>query len=486
MDAMRIVIDDPAVVPALEDVRSERKTWVILGQVPKKNNPLNNKYKLVDKGDDWDDFIDTLDESKVLFCLVRFTVKEVPRFAFITFCGEGVPGEIKGKYGYHCQDMEKWIGHFHVQLNARSADDVTQQKILSKMTTALGAAYEAGQITQGSSKGEKVSGSGYKKDTAFQAIPEVSSQYWSSQAPASGTPSSGYVKDKAYENIKDQSADYWNQNSSPSPSGPTEKKTVSDYKNISGASSLKSRYEDLAKPEAKPEIQRTGVRPNFSRPPEPTPAPQKQAPAARATRAPEAAPAAAPAPVHHYEPEPAAHYEPEPAAHYEPEPAAHYEPPASHYEPPAAHYEPPAAHYEPPVAHYEPEPVAYHEPEATYEAPAEHYEAQAHHDAPAYEEHYEESYDNYPVDGGYEEGYQEGGYEEHYEEQYEAPAAAAAAAGGITCTALYDYAGENEGDLSFYAGDVIAILDQSDPSGWWQGEINGISGFFPMNFVQQN
>ena len=27
MDAMRIVIDDPAVVPALEEVRSERKTW---------------------------------------------------------------------------------------------------------------------------------------------------------------------------------------------------------------------------------------------------------------------------------------------------------------------------------------------------------------------------------------------------------------------------------------------------------------------------
>ena len=458
MDAMRIVIDDPAVVPALEDVRAERKTWVVLGQVPKKNNPLNNKYKLVDKGDDWDDFIDTLDESKVLFCLIRFTVKEVPRFAFITFCGEGVPGEVKGKYGYHCQDMEKWIGHFHVQLNARSADDVTQAKILAKMTTALGAAYEAGQITQGSSKGEKVSGSGYKKDTAYQAIPEQSAQYWSSQAPAAGAPSSGYVKDKAYENIKDQSSEYWNQNAGAS-SGPVEKKTVTDYKNISGASSLKSRYEDLAKPEAKPEIQRTGVRPNFSRPAEPEPVPQKQPARAPAARAPPAAaaPAPAPAPVQHYEPEPA------------------YEPPPQHYEPPQAHYEPEPVHaaYEPPQAHYEPQ----------YEA------APAHHEAPAehYEEHYEEAYEEAPAEGGYEESYQEGGYEEqHYEESYEEAPAAAAAAGGLTCTALYDYAGENEGDLSFYAGDVITILDQSDPSGWWQGEVNGVSGFFPMNFVQQN
>jgi hypothetical protein len=29
------------------------------------------------------------------------------------------------------------------------------------------------------------------------------------------------------------------------------------------------------------------------------------------------------------------------------------------------------------------------------------------------------------------------------------------------------------------------VLDQSDPSGWWQGTTNGITGFFPSNFVEQ-
>merc|ERR1712057_63284 len=63
----------------------------------------------------------------------------------------------------------------------------------------------------------------------------------------------------------------------------------------------------------------------------------------------------------------------------------------------------------------------------------------------------------------YDEGYAEEGYAEegYYEE-----------GGELWATALYDYQGENEDDLSFYAGDSIAVLDQSDPSGWWKGSCN--------------
>lgn len=50
----------------------------------------------------------------------------------------------------------------------------------------------------------------------------------------------------------------------------------------------------------------------------------------------------------------------------------------------------------------------------------------------------------------------------------------------------YDYAGEQEGDLQFSTGDIINILDTSDPSGWWQGEVHGVTGVFPSNFVQMN
>jgi hypothetical protein len=57
-------------------------------------------------------------------------------------------------------------------------------------------------------------------------------------------------------------------------------------------------------------------------------------------------------------------------------------------------------------------------------------------------------------------------------------------ASGGQCRALYDYAAENPDDLSFKEGDIINVMDKSDPSGWWQGELNGVSGFFPSNFVE--
>mgnify|MGYP003646384020 CR=1 FL=1 len=42
--------------------------------------------------------------------------------------------------------MEKWIGHFHIQVNARTEDDVVKEAIIKQMTKALGAAYESGQV----------------------------------------------------------------------------------------------------------------------------------------------------------------------------------------------------------------------------------------------------------------------------------------------------------------------------------------------------
>lgn len=93
-----------------------------------------------------------------------------------------------------------------------------------------------------------------------------------------------------------------------------------------------------------------------------------------------------------------------------------------------------------------------------------------------YEQTYEESYPEEAYEESYEESYAEESYPE--EESYSDNSAQSYA------TALYDFPGENEGDLAFYAGDQILILDTSDPSGWWQGELNGATGYFPSNFVQ--
>ncbi|WYZ41582.1 hypothetical protein EsH8_V_000477 [Colletotrichum jinshuiense] len=56
-----------------------------------------------------------------------------------------------------------------------------------------------------------------------------------------------------------------------------------------------------------------------------------------------------------------------------------------------------------------------------------------------------------------------------------------------TVTALYDYAAQAEGDLSFRAGDVIEITSRTkNENEWWTGRLNGKSGQFPGNYVKLN
>ena len=52
-------------------------------------------------------------------------------------------------------------------------------------------------------------------------------------------------------------------------------------------------------------------------------------------------------------------------------------------------------------------------------------------------------------------------------------------------TALYDYAAQADGELSFKAGDVIEVVSKTDDANeWWTGNLNGVQGVFPGNYVQ--
>ncbi|KAB5577683.1 BAR domain-containing protein [Coniochaeta sp. 2T2.1] len=56
-----------------------------------------------------------------------------------------------------------------------------------------------------------------------------------------------------------------------------------------------------------------------------------------------------------------------------------------------------------------------------------------------------------------------------------------------TCTALYDYSAQAEGDLTFRAGDVIEIITRTaNDNEWWVGKLQGKQGQFPGNYVQLN
>eukprot|EP01104_Vermistella_antarctica_P013773 TRINITY_DN4222_c0_g2_i1.p1 TRINITY_DN4222_c0_g2~~TRINITY_DN4222_c0_g2_i1.p1 ORF type:complete len:508 (-),score=126.78 TRINITY_DN4222_c0_g2_i1:184-1707(-) len=69
----------------------------------------------------------------------------------------------------------------------------------------------------------------------------------------------------------------------------------------------------------------------------------------------------------------------------------------------------------------------------------------------------------------------------------DAPAGGGGGASGATgrCRALYDYDASDPNELSFKTGEIIQILHR-DPSGWWQGNLNGRVGVFPsVDWVEE-
>ncbi|KAL8827893.1 MAG: hypothetical protein Q9170_006829 [Blastenia crenularia] len=56
---------------------------------------------------------------------------------------------------------------------------------------------------------------------------------------------------------------------------------------------------------------------------------------------------------------------------------------------------------------------------------------------------------------------------------------------GMWVTALYEFAGQGEGDLVFKEGDRIRVLKKTDSTDdWWEGELKGVQGSFPANYCQ--
>ncbi|XP_004929694.1 endophilin-A isoform X2 [Bombyx mori] len=53
------------------------------------------------------------------------------------------------------------------------------------------------------------------------------------------------------------------------------------------------------------------------------------------------------------------------------------------------------------------------------------------------------------------------------------------------CTALYDFDPENPGELGFKENDVITLINKVDDN-WFEGSLNGKTGYFPISYVQVN
>jgi len=146
----RADVSDSAIKDALTEIKnnSSATNWILLGYVPKSDSKLT----LVGKGDGgFSECIENFNDGKVLFALVSWTVNNIKKFVYISWCGEGVVGMKKGLFNNHANDVSALFKGFHVQVNARNEDDLNEKVISEKVKKAGGASYDSGAKVQGAS-----------------------------------------------------------------------------------------------------------------------------------------------------------------------------------------------------------------------------------------------------------------------------------------------------------------------------------------------
>lgn len=56
--------------------------------------------------------------------------------------------------------------------------------------------------------------------------------------------------------------------------------------------------------------------------------------------------------------------------------------------------------------------------------------------------------------------------------------------GQLMVKARFNFKQNNEDELSFTKGDVLVVTRQEE-GGWWEGNLNGKTGWFPSNYVRE-
>ncbi|ORX54219.1 hypothetical protein BCR36DRAFT_348249 [Piromyces finnis] len=114
----------------------------------------SNEIELVDSGNGLEQLCDEFDEDEYQYAFARVTDpnSNLPRFVFISWCGESVPFTKKGMYNAFTNDVLRFFSGFHIHINARSKFDVDPDEIMKKVKSCSGANYSFHQKQEAKNK----------------------------------------------------------------------------------------------------------------------------------------------------------------------------------------------------------------------------------------------------------------------------------------------------------------------------------------------
>lgn len=92
------------------------------------------------------DLIEDLSDGKIQFAFlkVKDTNSGLPKNVLVCWCGEGVPERTKGYFNSHMSVVSKLLHGYHVQITARSDQDLTPEGIVRKVADSSGSKYSGG------------------------------------------------------------------------------------------------------------------------------------------------------------------------------------------------------------------------------------------------------------------------------------------------------------------------------------------------------
>ncbi|CEP22668.1 ABP1 [Cyberlindnera jadinii] len=158
-------------------VRGEGEfTWVIYG-------PDSSKaYQVAETGDDFDEFLQSFDESQIQFGLARINPpnSDVYKNLLIGWCPDSAPLKSRSSFAQNFAEVSRLLKGYHVQVTARDSDDLDKDDLLSRLSAAAGARYSI----QASRSNASSSGSS-SKPAPKPFVPKPASSFTPKPTPVS-------------------------------------------------------------------------------------------------------------------------------------------------------------------------------------------------------------------------------------------------------------------------------------------------------------